>query len=224
MRWAPPELGPVPPDRLIALAEEAGLIVDVGRWVISEACRQMADWKSRGVPVPKVSVNLSASNFRDAELPAFVRGQLDQHHLKPADLTLEMTESVMLDADPRVLSGLNDFHAMGVGLSLDDFGTGYSSLACLHRLPIDELKLDRSFISDIERSHSARALIGSMLHIGSSLGLTVVAEGVETEAQQAFLRERGCQVLQGYLHSRPQDPPSLERWLAQRAPATVPAP
>jgi diguanylate cyclase (GGDEF)-like protein len=224
LRWAPPELGPVPPDRLIALAEEAGLIVDVGRWVIAEACRQMADWQRRGLPVPKVSVNLSASNFRDGELPAFVQGQLLQHGLRPAQLTLEMTESVMLDADPRVLSGLNALHALGVGLSLDDFGTGYSSLACLHRLPIGELKLDRSFISDIERSHSARALIGSMLHIGSSLGLAVVAEGVETQAQEAFLRERGCQVLQGYLHSQPLDAQALEQWLAQRVPATGPTP
>lgn len=222
LRWSPPELGPVPPDRLIALAEEAGLIVDVGRWVLTEACRQMAEWLHRRVAVPRVSVNLSASNFRDAELPQFVAGLLARHRLQPGHLTLEMTESVMLDDDPRVLSGLNALHALGVGLSLDDFGTGYSSLACLHRLPIHQLKLDRSFVRDIETSHSARALLGSMLHIGSSLGMTVVGEGVETPDQQAFLQQRGCQVLQGYLHSRPQGPQALEVWLRQRAMAREP--
>ncbi|HSI56564.1 MAG TPA: EAL domain-containing protein [Ideonella sp.] len=213
LRWPHPQRGPIAPDRVVALAEDCGLINDLARWVLGEACRQLADWQRRGVPVPRVSVNLSASNFRDTGLPALVSGLLAQLGLTPGCLTLEMTESVMLDNDPRVLAGVHAFHAMGVGLSLDDFGTGYSSLSCLHRLPIGELKLDKSFVQDIEASESARALIGSMLRIGESLRMQVVAEGVETPAQREFLTERGCEVLQGYLLARPWPADEVERWL-----------
>lgn len=216
LRWPHPQRGAIPPDRLVALAEDCGLINEVARWVLGEACRQMADWQARGIAVPRVSVNLSASNFRDTALPDLVAGLLAQHRLVPGCVTLEMTENVMLDSDPRVLAGVHALHRMGLGLSLDDFGTGYSSLSCLHRLPIGELKLDKSFVQDIEASESARALLGSMLRIGESLRMQVVAEGVETQLQRAFLTERGCGVLQGYLFARPCAAAELERWLADR--------
>jgi diguanylate cyclase (GGDEF)-like protein/PAS domain S-box-containing protein len=216
LRWQHPQLGAVPPMRFVALAEECGLIGLLSAWVLAHACRQMADWRRRLVPIPNVAVNLSVSNFRDATLPMQVASLLQQHHLQPGDLTLEMTESVMLDDHPQVLATVHAVRALGVHLSLDDFGTGYSSLANLHRLPIQELKLDRSFVQDLEHSAVARALTTSVLRIGESLDLQVVAEGVETEEQRVFLAERGCSALQGYLFARPLAPAALETWIAER--------
>ncbi|MFN6993541.1 MAG: EAL domain-containing protein [Aquincola tertiaricarbonis] len=215
LRWAHPRLGMVPPMRFVALAEECGLVHTLGRWVLAEACRQMADWRARGVPVPSVAVNLSASNFLDAGLPEVLQRLLARHGLKTGDLTVEMTESVMLNPDPVVLATVHAVHGLGIRVSLDDFGTGYSSLSHLHRLPIGELKLDRSFVQDIEHDDLARALTVSVLRIGKTLGLTVVAEGVETEAQRRFVADEGCPVVQGYLVSRPVPPAGLEAWLGK---------
>ncbi|APW37707.1 hypothetical protein RD110_11275 [Rhodoferax koreense] len=213
LRWQHASLGAVPPTRFVALAEECGLIDELGLWVLGQACGQLADWRRRGVPIPGIAVNLSASNFQNAELPAHVARLLQQHGLAPRDLTLEMTESVMLAPDPAVLAGIHAIHAQGVHLSMDDFGTGYSSLSYLHRLPISELKLDRSFVQDLAHSETARALTTSVLRIGESLALNVVAEGVETEAQRRFLAERGCPALQGYLFARPLPAADLENWV-----------
>ncbi len=217
LRWQHPHLGMVPPMRFVALAEECGLMGQLSEWVLNHACRQMAEWRRRLIPVPNVAVNLSVSNFRDASLPAQVAGMLQQYQLQPNDLTLEMTESVMLDDNPQVLATVHAVRALGVHLSLDDFGTGYSSLGNLHRLPIQELKLDRSFVQDLENSAVARALTTSVLRIGESLDLQVVAEGVETEDQRVFLAERGCSALQGYLFARPLPPQALETWLSDRS-------
>ncbi|URI11776.1 EAL domain-containing protein [Aquincola tertiaricarbonis] len=213
LRWQHPRLGAVPPLRFVALAEDCGLVHALGHWVLGEACRQMADWRARGVPVPHVAVNLSASNFLDASLPGVIAGLLQRHGLASGDLTVEMTESVMLNPDPVVLATVQAVHALGVKVSLDDFGTGYSSLSHLHRLPITELKLDRSFVQDIEHDPMARALTVSVLRIGKTLGLTVVAEGVETEAQRRFVADEGCPVVQGYLVSKPVPAEALEDWL-----------
>lgn len=214
LRWQHPRLGHVPPMRFVALAEECGLVHALARWVLAEACRQMGDWRARGVPVPNVAVNLSASNFLDAGLPAAIARLLAEHGLACGDLTVEMTESVMLNPDPVVLATVRAVHALGVKVSMDDFGTGYSSLSHLHRLPIGELKLDKSFVQDIEHDEMARALTVSVLRIGKTLGLTVVAEGVETEAQRRFVADEGCPVVQGYLISRPVPAAGLEAWLA----------
>ena len=214
LRWQHPVLGNVPPMRFVALAEECGLIDELSHWVLAEACRQLADWRARGVPVPGVAINLSASNFQNAGLPAHLAGVLRQHALPATELTLEMTESVMLDPDPVVLATIRAVHALGVHLSMDDFGTGYSSLGYLHRLPIAELKLDKSFVQDLEQSEAARALTTSVLRIGDGLALKVVAEGVETETQRRFLADGGCPVLQGYLFARPMPADALESWLA----------
>jgi len=216
LRWEHPQLGPISPARFVPLAEESGLIGELGRWVLRGALHQLADWRRRGVAVPRVAVNLSAINFEDPQLLEELLGLLSSLGLSPADVTLEMTESVMLSPQPRVLEHITAMQAAGVALSLDDFGTGYSSLSHLHRLPIHELKLDMSFVRDLEHSVSARALTNSVLRIGESLHKLVVAEGVETERQQRLLAGLGCEVLQGFLFSPPLPAPALEEWLAGR--------
>lgn len=213
LRWQHPHLGDISPARFVPMAEECGLIDELGHWALRQACRQMSDWRLRGVRVPRVAVNLSASNFADAQLPARVAQVLSAHALAPSDLALEMTESVMLSNAPAVLANLRQLQASGVRLSLDDFGTGYSSLSHLHQLPVNELKLDMSFVRDLEHSETARALTTSVLRIGESLRLHTVAEGVETEAQRAFLASLGCDVLQGFLFAPALPATVLERWL-----------
>lgn len=213
LRWEHPTMGPVSPARFVPMAEECGLIDEMSDWVLRRACRQMADWRARSIMVPRVAVNLSAGYFENPTLPLELQQLLDANGLKPQDLVLEITESVMLSPQARVLQNLDAIQQMGIGLSLDDFGTGYSSLSHLHRLPIDELKLDMSFVRDIEHSDTARTLITSVLRIGENLRKHVVAEGVETEEQHRFLAEQGCEVLQGYLFSKPLPVPRLEEWL-----------
>jgi len=212
-RWTHPLLGEIPPQRFVEVAEAIGVADELSHWVVRRACAQLAEWRARDVAIPRLSVNMSANNFRDQELAAMLGLILGEYGLRPTDLTLEITESVMLDPDPDVLFNIEAIYAMGICLSLDDFGTGYSSLSHLHRLPIHELKLDKSFVRDIESSAIARTLTTSVLRIGESLGMTVIAEGVETEAQQCFLAEQGCPVLQGYLLSRPLPPEAIEAWL-----------
>ncbi|WP_284448898.1 EAL domain-containing protein [Pseudoxanthomonas mexicana] len=213
LRWHHADLGVIPPARFVPVAEECGLIADLSLWVLRQACARMADWRGRGIDIPRVSVNISAINFRDPQLSLQISDLLDEHGLVPADLTLEITESVMLDPDPDVLENIEAIYVLGVRLSLDDFGTGYSSLSHLHRLPISELKLDQSFVRDIDTSAIARTLTSSVLRIGESLGMKVVAEGVETESQHRFLTEQRFPVLQGYLFSPPLPADELEQWL-----------
>ncbi|MEL1264227.1 EAL domain-containing protein [Pseudoxanthomonas putridarboris] len=221
LRWHHPELGVIPPSRFVPVAEECGLISELSLWVLRRACAQMADWRRRGVDIPRVSANVSAINFRDPQLSLQISDLLDEHGLTPDDLTLEITESVMLDPDPDVLENIEAIYVLGVRLSLDDFGTGYSSLSHLHRLPIYELKLDQSFVRDIDTSAIARTLTTSVLRIGESLGMRVVAEGVETESQHRFLTEQRFPVLQGYLFSPPLPPAQLEQWLEEHQYAAV---
>ncbi len=214
-RWSHPVLGDISPVRFVPLAEECGLVDELGEWVMREACRQLADWRGTGLVIPAVSVNLSATCFDNPVLPRVIDKTLRQHGLRPSDLTVELTESVLLDSHADTLNTIADVHALGVRLSMDDFGTGYSSLSYLRRLPVSELKLDRSFVADLEHSEAARALSGAILGIGRSLQLTVVAEGVETVAQDSMLRSQGYPVAQGYLFSRPLAPQALASWLRQ---------
>ncbi len=218
-RWTHPELGPISPARFIPLAEECGLIAELGRWALREACRQLAEWRAQGLAVPAIAVNLSPTSFHNLELPSLIADALERNALKPQDLTLEITESVLVDTNPSTLKTLAEVHAQGVRLSMDDFGTGYSSLSYLRRLPVSELKLDRSFVADLEQDEAARALSRAILGIGQSLQLTVVAEGVESEQQNQLLREQGYPVAQGYLFARPLPPQEMARWLASAAPA-----
>ena len=226
-RWTHPELGDISPARFIPLAEECGLIQDLGRWALAEACQQLAQWRGQGVDVPAVSVNLSPSNFHNLDLPRMIADTLDRHALAPKDLTLELTESILLDTNPSTMKTIEEVHAHGVRLSMDDFGTGYSSLSYLRRLPVSELKLDRSFVADLESDEAARALSRAILGIGQSLHLTVVAEGVETEGQNLMLREQGYPVAQGFLFARPLPPQELAHWWQARRvepPALAPVP
>ena len=214
-RWTHPQHGEVPPSRFIALAEECGLIGELGTWTLRESCRQLADWRRRGVGIGNVSVNLSPTNFHDHDLPHTIAEALADHELPPSCLAIEITESVLMDHNPSTLRIIEEVHAMGVRLSMDDFGTGYSSLGYLRRLPVSELKLDRSFVHDITRDETVRALTNAIISIGRNLHLTVVAEGVEDEAQRDLLVAQGYRVAQGYLFSPALSADDLEHWLGQ---------
>ena len=222
-RWTDATLGEVPPLCFIPLAEECGLVADLGRWALREACRQLAAWRAQGWAVPAVSVNLSPTVLHDLALPDLVAEVLRSHGLAPRDLTLELTESAVLDSHPSTRKTIAAVHAQGVRLSMDDFGTGYASLSSLRSLPVSEIKLDRGFVADLEHSASARALSSAILGIGRSLGLAVVAEGVETVAQQTLLCGQGYALAQGYLFAQALAPAELERWMAA-TPLAVRAP
>lgn len=214
-RWLHPVRGNVPPSRFIPLAEECGLIGDLSRWVLRTACAQLAAWRLSGIKVPSISINFSPLTLHDGGLPELVRSTLQTYGLKPSDLIIEITEGVMLDQHVATMQTIETLEALGVRLSMDDFGTGYSSLSYLHRLPITELKIDRSFIADLGFRESALPLCKAFVQIGMSLGLTVVAEGVETESQRQLLKDQGCQVAQGYLFSRPMAAGEFEKWAAE---------
>jgi diguanylate cyclase (GGDEF)-like protein/PAS domain S-box-containing protein len=214
MRWRHRVLGDIAPPRFVLLAEQCGLIDQLGQWVLQRACRQLADWRARGVAVPRIAVNVSPISFRNPALPDTVASLLAENGLRCDDLVMEMTEGVMIDTDAATSACIATLHARGMRLAIDDFGTGYSSLSYLHRLPIRELKLDKSFVRDLEHSEAARALTTSVLRIGDSLGMDVVAEGVETDGQFRFLAEHGCPMAQGYLFARPMPPDALEAWLS----------
>lgn len=217
-RWTHPTLGAITPDRFIPVAEEFGLIDTLGAWALDSACRQMAAWRAAGIPVPTISVNLSPLQFRNPELPSIIDALLRKHALMPHMLTLEITESVMMDVGQTASTILGIIHASGVGLSIDDFGTGYSNLASLARLPLSEIKIDRAFIHDIGEEANASAVVMAVIRIGQSLGMTVIAEGVETQKQQQRLQELGCHVSQGFFHGKPMDSAALATWISAHQP------
>ncbi|MFG1361452.1 EAL domain-containing protein [Xanthobacter pseudotagetidis] len=223
-RWTHPTLGRIAPDKFIPVAEETDQIEAIGTWSLGEACRQLALWRAMGIDIPTVSVNLSALHFRNSALPGFIAGVLDRYGLPPRCLTVEITESIMVDRGGRTLETVRAVRDLGVGLSMDDFGTGFSSLSNISRLPISELKIDRSFMQHFEQDGNAQALVRAVIGIGQSLGLDVVCEGVETEPQRRFLVELGCSVVQGYLFSRPLTPDGLVAWLAEQAGAAAGTP
>lgn len=212
-RWTDAQLGNVSPARFIPLAEECGLIDCLGQWALQQACRQLSEWRRQGLQVPSISVNLSPTSFHNPDLPRIIAAALSSNGLRPRDLILEITESLLLDPHPGTRQTLETVHAQGIRLSMDDFGTGYSSLSYLRHLPVSELKLDRSFVADLENDQAAQALSNAILGIGRSLHLTVVAEGVETPGQLEILGEQGYPVAQGYLFSRPLAATDFERWL-----------
>lgn len=219
-RWTHPVLGTISPARFIPLAEECGLIADLGLWAIREACRQLSAWRAKGLAVPAISVNLSPTSFHNLALPQMVADTLRLHRLDAKDLTLELTENILLDTNPYTMKTISALSEQGIRLSMDDFGTGYSSLSYLRRLPVSELKLDQSFVADLEQDPAARALSNAILGIGQSLRLTVVAEGVETDGQTRILRAQGYPVAQGYLFSRPLSPQDMETWMTSALPTT----
>jgi len=212
-RWHDPVLGEVSPAKFIPLAEECGLIEQIGLWSIREACRQMAQWREAGLDIPCVSVNLSPINFQSAGLASFVAEILTSYGLPPEILMLEVTESVFLNEHSVAVETMSAIRKLGTGLSLDDFGTGYSSLNRLAHLPIRELKIDRSFMRDVESDPAARAIVTTVVRVGQSLQLTVVAEGVETQGQRNLLSGLGCDVIQGFLYAPALSPSAFGRWL-----------
>jgi diguanylate cyclase (GGDEF)-like protein/PAS domain S-box-containing protein len=213
VRWQHPELGLVPPVKFIPLAEDTGYINQLGKWVLFESCRQMIRWQEAGLYVPKLAVNLSVKQFERGSIVSMVEGILKETGLEPHRLQLEVTESLIMNTGDALVF-INDLHAIGVGLAIDDFGTGYSSLAYLKQLPVQTLKIDRSFIKDIATDASEEAIATAIIQLGKSLNLSVIAEGVETPEQAAFLLRQGCNLAQGYLFGRPVLPQDLlERWL-----------
>jgi diguanylate cyclase (GGDEF)-like protein/PAS domain S-box-containing protein len=203
LRWRHPELGVVPPNLFIPLAEETRLILPIGRWVLIEACRQNRAWQDAGLPPCIVAVNLSALQFHDGSIVDQVSEALVLSGLDPRWLELEITESVIMHDPERVAALLGQLKALGVRLSIDDFGTGYSSLAYLKRFPLDKIKIDRSFVTDLEHDPNDAAIVRMVIGIAKELELKVIAEGVETAGQRDFLRDHACDEVQGYLYSRP---------------------
>ncbi len=203
LRWRQPELGLVPPDRFIGVAEETGRILEIGGWVLYEACRQARVWQVAGLPKVPVAVNVSVRQFRQAGFVQEVLGALEAAGLAPEYLELELTESLMMQNIESVIVAMRQLKELGVRLSIDDFGTGYSSLSYLRRFPLDYLKIDRSFVRDMLNDAPGSAIVRSMITLGHSLGCRIIAEGVETRDQLGYLTQEGCDEIQGYLCSRP---------------------
>ncbi len=214
IRWQHPQLGMVAPDAFIPLAEENGLIVPIGDWVLRSACRQNRAWQDAGLAPITVSVNLSARQFKEANLVGRVAQALKDSGLEARYLGMELTESLIMQDLQQALLKMRELKAMGVQLSIDDFGTGYSSLSALKSFPIGRLKIDKSFVRDLPDDEDDRAIATAVISLGHKLNLRVVAEGVETEAQRAFLHANGCDEMQGYLFSRPVPAAEIARLFA----------
>jgi diguanylate cyclase (GGDEF)-like protein/PAS domain S-box-containing protein len=215
VRWDHPERGPISPGRFIPIAERTGLIVPVGRFVLREACRQLADWRARlpGAEGLTVNVNVSMRQLLVGDLVADTRRALDDSGLPPEALTLELTESSLAVDPDRTIASLHGLKALGVELAIDDFGTGYSSLAWLHRFPVDVLKIDRSFVSGVVSGEQSPAFVRAIVELGRALGLVTVAEGIEHDLELTRFRQLGCTLAQGFLLARPADAGSIERRL-----------
>jgi len=206
LRWRHPEQGLLAPGAFIGITEENGMIKPIGQWVMHEACRAVKRWRAQGVNVPYVVVNISAAQL-NAGLPDLVRETLVEHGIEPAWLMLEITETLLMEQIEEIIDILQRVRELGIRIAMDDFGTGYSSLSVLQRLPLDTLKVDRGFINEIQddgaHNERAAAIIGAIIAVAKELGLAVVAEGVETSTQLAFLRTLKCDMYQGYLFSKP---------------------
>ncbi|MAT93733.1 MAG: hypothetical protein CME59_14135 [Halioglobus sp.] len=204
LRWRYPDaIDGVTTETVVGVAEDSGLIVPLGRWVIREACRQFRSWRDQGAKLQCVAVNVSSEQFRRAGLVEVVEDALLANGIAPHNLVIEITEGAMMSDEDRALRTLRQLKEIGVQIALDDFGTGYSSLSYVHRFPVDILKIDRSFVAGVERDEGSRAITMAVIALAHQLGLRVVGEGVESVAQQRFLIDNGCDELQGYLYSKP---------------------
>jgi diguanylate cyclase (GGDEF)-like protein/PAS domain S-box-containing protein len=216
LRWQHPTLGPVSPTEFIAVAEDSGLILAIGEWVLRTAARQMKSWIDAGMAPIVMAVNLSAVQFRHASLPQQVDQILAAEGLAPGYLELELTESMAMDDPLAAIAVMDDLHARGIRVSIDDFGTGYSSLSYLKRFQLYKLKIDQSFVHDITLDPESRAIVRAVISLADSLGLRTIAEGVETEDQLVFLREQGCHEVQGFYYSKPLPPEEFEAFVRER--------
>lgn len=216
LRWHKPGVGLIPPNKFVPIAEETGLIVELGKWVLREACRTAAEWNVGRASLHIVSVNLSARQFQSGDLVSVIEQTLEETGCRPEYLELEITESLLLEEDDAVLAALSAFRSMGLSIAIDDFGTGYSSLSYLARFPIDTLKIDKSFVQEIAANGRHPELVKAIISIGHCLGLRIVAEGVETIQQAQFLAANHCEFAQGFLYSKPlpkSDMASFPNWL-----------
>ena len=216
IRWQHPELGLVSPGEFVPLAEETGLIVPLTRWALRTACIQMKEWRSSGMSLETVSVNVSAYRFNDSDLPGTIADVLETAKLEGQHLCLELTESVMMENAEETINTLQQLSKLGVKISIDDFGTGYSSLSYLKRLPIDTLKIDQSFVRNMATESDDEAIAVLIIAMAHNLGLSVVAEGVETMEQMTLLRDKKCDVIQGYLISRPLPAAEITEFLDKK--------
>jgi EAL domain-containing protein (putative c-di-GMP-specific phosphodiesterase class I) len=214
VRWHHPVKGFIPPADFIPVAEETGQIIAIGEWVLRTACAQMVQWQKAGVDAHMIAVNLSIRQLRQPTLGDLVKKVLDEYGLAPHCLELEITEGIMMGDNQAGMGFLSEMHELGVKLSIDDFGTGFSSLNYLKKMPVHKLKIDQSFVRDIETDESDAAIIRSIIALGHRLNLRVIAEGVETQEQLDFLRIRGCDEIQGYFYSRPRSPEDVIRFIA----------
>lgn len=215
IRWQHPKLGWVSPARFIPLAEENGLIDGIDPWVLRQVCQQMAMWQAQGYEIGNVAVNVSGRQLRNSNLVDLVRDALDASGLSPKLLEIEVTEGVLINDIERVIELLNQVRLLGVAIALDDFGTGYSSMSYLRRLPIDVLKVDQSFVRELERDEGSRSIVQAIIALAHALGKTVVAEGVETRKQADLLAAWGCEEVQGYYFGRPMSAHALEQIMSK---------
>ena len=211
VRWQHPERGLISPIEFIPLAEETGLIEPIGEWVLRHACKRFQNWLDQGVDLGKVAVNLSARQFRHDDFSSIVEDALRESGLKPEYLELEITESSVMENAGKIISILNGLNEMGLSLAIDDFGTGYSSLAYLKKFPIQKLKVDRSFIKDIDTDPNDAVIAKSIIDLGHNMSLKVIAEGVERKSQTTWLTDKGCDQVQGFFYSKPLDEEALLR-------------
>jgi diguanylate cyclase (GGDEF)-like protein len=216
IRWNHPDLGLVPPSDFIALAEETGLIVPIGRWVLECVCLQIAEWQQAGLQPVRVAVNLSARQFEQDDLLNDIASIIESAGIDPALLECELTESMLMGDVDQACTVLSGLRRLGVHVSVDDFGTGYSSLANLKQFPVGTLKIDRAFVRDLSSRGEDKAIASAIIAMGHSLGMTVVAEGVENEEQAAFLRTEGCDAIQGFLYSKAVPAVEFEGFFAAR--------
>jgi EAL domain-containing protein (putative c-di-GMP-specific phosphodiesterase class I) len=224
LRWHHPDLGLLQPSRFIPLAEETGLIVPIGKWVLETACAQNMAWQRQGLPAIRISVNLSPRQFADPNLLNDVRAALQKSGMPAQLLELEITESMVMQNVERTVRVLDAIKSLGITLAIDDFGTGYSSMSLVKKFPIDVLKIDRSFVRAITNDDGEdNAIADAIIALGRALNLTIVAEGVETAEQEAFLRAHNCDEIQGYLISRPLPADEFAVFLANYALAELKA-
>ena len=203
VRWDHPEKGLIPPDDFIPVAEETGLIVEIGEWILHNACCTMRNLEMSGFPAIKLAVNLSPRQFKDPNLIEMVQNVMDKTGFKPIQLELEITETLLMDNLDYAIGTLEQIQALGISLSIDDFGTGYSSLSYLKRMPIDSLKVDRTFIKDIPQDKDDEEITAAIIAMAHKLKLSVIAEGIETNEQWEFLKKNKCDIGQGYLFNKP---------------------
>jgi EAL domain-containing protein (putative c-di-GMP-specific phosphodiesterase class I) len=222
LRWTHPRRGPIPPPTMIAIAEQSGLISDIGAWVLERACRDRADWVRLGYGAPlHLAVNVSGRQLMSSDFGATVSAVLERTDTEPADLVLEITENVLIEDGERSVAVLDELKALGVRLALDDFGTGYSSLSYLRRMPIDIVKVDQGFVADIDQAPGVDAIIAAITNLSHALGMTVTAEGVETASQRDEISAIGCDHSQGYFYARPMPAAAFSERLGSQSPGAL---